>query len=120
MRSEKIIFEMQDCPNDPDGKRGFRRWWYTIRLRKMELWGRLHGINNGAGNLRTDWLAAMTYMSKRIELMTTLTLVCIHKNIRGFPETQCHFGGGTWTDIQEMDGGEVGVADLREVSGPAR
>ena len=94
---------------------GFRRWYVAIRARKMELWQRL--FEKFPRTIEQDWRAAMHYLTKRIELLTTLTLVCIHKNVRGFPETQwmrryAHFGGGTYDGGDPIDGGEFGVEDL--------
>ena len=96
---------------------GFRRWYVAIRVRKMELWQRL--FEKYPRTLEQDWRAAMHYLTRRIELLTTLTLVCIHKNVRGFPETSwmrryAHFGGGTYDGGDPIDGGEFGVEDLEE------
>jgi len=108
-----LFAEMEKCPNDQHGHRGFRAWWYTIRERKMRFWRTL--VEKYPNNLQEDWKAGMYYLTRRIELMTTLTLVCIHKNVRGFPETQwmrryAAFGGGTLND--EVGGGEFGVENL--------
>ena len=65
----------------------------------------------------------MYHLAKKCEILATCTLVCIHKNVRGFPETAlmrryAEFLGGTSNGPPEIGNGEFGVVNLDEYYKP--
>ena len=77
---------------------GLVGWLRTIRVRKEVLWNDI--FKSRREHAEATWTSAMRFMSARIDKVVRLVIVMLHKNIRGFPETEwmrryAAFGGGT-------------------------
>ena len=61
----------------------------------------------------------MRFMTARIDKIVRLVIVVLHKNIRGFPETEwmrryAAFGGGTLSSDKNIEGGDFVVEDMED------
>ena len=106
------------CKYDSTGYRGFRGWYFALRLEKQRLWTELSSSGNIASR-RSSWDAAMFHLAQRCELLATCVMVCIHKNVRGFPETglmrrYAQYAGGTTGTVKVIGTGEFGVENLND------
>ena len=92
-------------------------WLKTIYERKQILWTEIY--TKRRDNAQDTWRSAMRVMAGRIDTVVTMVIVMLHKNIRGFPETEwmrryAAFGGGTRTGDIEITGGEFAVENMED------
>ena len=96
---------------------GLVGWLRTTRVRKEALWNEIY--QKRREHAQDTWRSAMRFMAARIDKIVRLVIVMLHKNIRGFPETEwmrryAAFGGGTLSIDKKIEGGDFVVEDMED------